>query len=93
MEPLYRRALSIYREISARRGEAESLIILGRLHGASDDDEIAFDPAAADLLLQAAQILERIGRSDLADTADKSIDELITATYSMREYGSEHRIL
>lgn len=74
------RALFVYRQISARRSEAECLNILSRLRVTAEQ-------------LQAAQIMESIGLGDHANIADASIDELIAAAYRMREYRSEHRRL
>jgi hypothetical protein len=93
MERLYRSALFVYRQIGARRSEAECLNILSRLRLTSNHDEIPYDPVSAAEQLQAAQILESIGLNDYASIADASIDELIAAAYGMREYRSEHRRL
>ena len=98
VEHLYQTALFMYRQIGARRGEAECLIILSRLHalGSHEKGSDNFDSAAEQQ--RAVYILVSMGLEDQADKAsrDISIDELINSGYDLpgeQEYRPEHRRL
>ena len=99
---LYDRAWTMYRQLGARRLEAECLIVLGRLPVASADPEFVYGDNPAETrktyTKDATRILTSIKAMDRAKevSSDATLDELIQDIYAKHwRQGdrSDHRVL